>query len=463
MKNKGFIKITASLFVLVLLFSAYFVLKQINKEEMSEEESSSEEIYSVSSDEIEKITMLLDAKEVNFEKSDDEWENAAEPEFPVDQDKIDSILSSLESVLAERKMEGVEDLTEYGLDDPDQIIKIVTEDQTKTFEIGSYNDTAAGYYVTMDGNEEEVYIVGSDFVNTFGTTLYDYAKSDSFPVIAADEIDQIQVNKKEEPYTLKVSSDVSSGWMVESSESSEEADSTAVSAVTSSVNSLSYVDFVNYNCEDTSQYGLEDPQAEIVIQYHQTSEDEEGNETEEDKSITLKIGSKTEEDDNYYVTTDNKEIYTMTADSLENLIDQSVSDYWNLKVNYYAVTDIQTIYVVNNGETSTLRVETETNDDDEKEYTYYFNDEEADKNDFKNFFNSLVNISAKERLMENYQPEGEPEWIFTFTQSGQENTVSYYIYDENFYVAEKDDGISYLINKLDVTNLNSLLDTLKSE
>ena len=69
---------------------------------------------------------------------------------------------------------------------------------------------------------------------------------------------------------------------------------------------------------------------------------------------------------------------------------------------------------------------------------YYVNGEEAEEDSFKNFFNGVVNISAKERLEETYQADGDPEWKFIFENEDAREEVSYYIFDENFYVAVKD-------------------------
>lgn len=470
MRKKSILKIGISLLVFCILLGAYFFLKQLNKEE-SEEETTSEEVFSASSDEIEKISFDLEGEKVTFVKSDDEWKDEQDNNFPVDQSKIESILDGLTSVTSSRSITDAEDLDEYGLKTPSQTITIDEDDETtRTIQMGDYNETADAYYAMID-QSDTVYLLESSFESLFEGTLYDFAEDGSFPVISASDIDRIQVQKSENSYTLTASSDVSSGWLVESDGTSEEADSTAVSTTTSSVNSLSYLDFVNYNCEDYSAYGLEQPQATIVIDYHQTSEDSDEEESddadseketeEEQIQVTLLVG--TEIDDAYYVcVSGSKEIYTMSKSSLDSLIDKSISDYWNLKVNYYAITDINSITVNYNGEEDILSVKSETKDD-EVEYSYYVNDKETDENDFKNFFNALVNISAEERLEENYQPSGDAKWVFKFKTGEREETVSYYTYNENFDVAVKDNGNSYLVNKMDVRNLESLIETLREE
>lgn len=465
MKKSNMIKIGASLLALCLLFGVYFLLRHINVEEEAEEETVSEEFFSSSSDDIEKISFVLEDGEVTFKKSESEWKNEADENFPVDQEKVQSILDGLESVTSSRSITDVGSLDEYGLEEPAQTIEIEEENSTRTIQLGDYNETADAYYAIID-DSETVYLVEASFETLFEGKLYDFADGESFPVISASDIDKIQVQKDENPYSLIASSDVSSGWIIESGDISEEADSTAVSTTTSSVNSLTYSSFVNYNCENYSEYGLDQPQATIVIDYHQTVEDdddsEENEESEEQLQVTLKIGSETE--DGYYVCEEgSNEVYTMSTGSLDSLLNTSVSDYWNLKVNYYAITDFDSITVNHGGQEDVLSVESTENDEEETEYTYYFNDVNADENDFKNFFNSLVNISAEERLEENYQPSEDPEWTFTFVKDGKQETVAYYTYNENFNVAIKDNGASYLVNKMDVKNLESLLETLKNE
>ena len=57
----------------------------------------------------------------------DSWVKSDETGFPVDQDKIDTLVSSLNSIKAERTLENVEDASEYELDQPDNTITVTTE------------------------------------------------------------------------------------------------------------------------------------------------------------------------------------------------------------------------------------------------------------------------------------------------------------------------------------------------
>ena len=468
-KRKNVLKIVFSVLALVLLIITYVSLKNIN-EKKENEEKTAEEILSIPAENVEKISFSLDEQTVTFEKQDDKWIYADDKNFPVDEEKLQETVDGLESITSDKELKDVDDLSEYGLkDNSGRKIEIyTTEGEKRTIQIGDMNTTTQSYYAIIDDIKDTVYMIESSFVSLYEGNLYDYAEAGTFPVISSNEIDEIQVKKSDSSYTLKISSEVSSGWMIETENVNEEADSSAASQAATSINSLSYLDFIDYNCEDYSKYGLENPEAEILVKYHQEvelkEEDSESDDEEtkiENKEILLKIGNK--EDNNYYVCVDgSREIYTMSNDSLENLLGKTVSDYWNLKVNYYSITDLKSMSVEHGGVKDVLSIEKKTDEDGEGEELYYVNGEEAEEDSFKNFFNGVVNISAKERLEETYQADGDPEWKFIFENEDAREEVSYYIFDENFYVAVKDNGTSYLINKLDVTNLDNLLKVLKN-
>ena len=99
MKKKS-VKLVAAVGVLVVLSGAYvgvktYVAKQDAKETESEEENDeTKEIVSISSDDVKSIKFIIDKKEVTFEKDGDTWIKNDESEFPVDQDKLDTLAGS---------------------------------------------------------------------------------------------------------------------------------------------------------------------------------------------------------------------------------------------------------------------------------------------------------------------------------------------------------------------------------
>ena len=93
----------------------------------------------------------MDKKEVTFEKDGDSWVKSDETAFPVDQDKMDTLISSLSSVKAERTLEDVEDASEYELDQPENTITVTMEDGSETvIRVGMENDSTSQEYIDLD-------------------------------------------------------------------------------------------------------------------------------------------------------------------------------------------------------------------------------------------------------------------------------------------------------------------------
>lgn len=81
-------------------------------------------------DDIKSLEFIIDKKDTVFEKKDDSWVKKDETAFPVNQTTLDSAASALEKVEADRVLENVDDLTEYGLDSPSNSVTVTTDDGT---------------------------------------------------------------------------------------------------------------------------------------------------------------------------------------------------------------------------------------------------------------------------------------------------------------------------------------------
>ena len=367
-------------------------------------------------------------------------------------------------------------------------------------------------------------------------TLYDFAESGTFPSVTSATITDVKVDK-ENGYELTQDAD-NLFWNVSDGKTTEKADTTKAGTVTSAIGSLAYDKFVDYNCTDDSKYGFDDPYAVITVKYteeeavesdedseestdadtEESTTDEAAADTSEDadasdedssedkqetqtveKTLTIYVGDETG-DDRYVKVDDSKEVYTITKDSLTDILDSTVSDFYNLTVSYVSSNDLDSLEVQSadgdhtiNIVTETVKAEdedttddtdsdttdsdttdessTETSDesstdtdssdesssDDEEETTtttYKLDGEDLDESTFTTFYNKLINMTAQERLTEEYTPEGNPAYTFIFKDTdGKETTVKYYEYDTNFYAALVEDKV-YLVNKMNVKDLD---------
>lgn len=532
MKKKT-VKLVSAVVVLGVLCAAYegvnfYVTSQEEKE--TEENDTSVDLVSLEADDITAVSFTADQNEVEFDKKDDSWTEKSDANFPVNQDTVDSAVKGVASLTADQEISDVEDMSQYDLDNPQNTITLTTADGDTSLQVGMESSNNQ-YYVKKEDDDKNVYLVSSSSIEPFMGTLYDFAESGTFPSVTSATITDVKVDK-ENSYELTQDAD-NLFWNVSDGKTTEKADTTKAGTVTSAVGSLAYDKFVDYNCTDDSKYGFDDPYAVITVKYTEeeavesdedseestdadteesttdeaaadtsedadasdedSSEDEQETQTVE-KTLTIYVGDETG-DDRYVKVDDSKEVYTITKDSLTDILDSTMSDFYNLTVSYVSSNDLDSLEVQSadgdhtiNVVTETVKAEdedttddtdsdttdessTETSDesstdtdssdesssDDEEETTtttYKLDGEDLDESTFTTFYNKLINMTAQERLTEEYTPEGDPAYTFIFKDTdGKETTVKYYEYDTNFYAAVVEDKV-YLVNKMNVKDLD---------
>ena len=505
MKKKSMNLITA-VAVLVVLSGAYvgvktYVAKQEEKENAKEEEEKTQ-VFSISSEDVQSIKFVIDKKEVTFEKNNDEWVKSDERDFPVDQDKLIEAIGSLNNVEADRVLDNVTDTTEYGLDDPTNTITITDKDGKETvLHVGMENASTSQYYVENGEDESKIYVVADSVFQPFMKTLYDYAKAGTFPVIDSSSISNVTVDENDDSYTL-TKDDNTGLWNIQDKDGVEKADSAKVSSLTSSIASIAYGSFVNYNCTDLSEYGLDKPYGTITIDYQEevevesdssedasaadsTEEDTSATDsTEEDSSITdsadtqtrmvnremtILVGDQSDDDGRYVMVNNSKEIYTISNDTLSVFLGKTKEDFWDMTVSYLSVNNLESLQAEYQGETHVIDVSRETSEDNSDDssttstttLSYQLDGTELDDSiPFTTFYNKLINMTGQKRLTEKYENNNEPDFnVELIDVDGEKMYIAYYQYDTNFYAAVVGQKV-YLVNKMTVKELIDSYKTL---
>ena len=426
MKKKSVNLITA-VGVLVVLSGAYVGVKAyVAKQEAADTESAEEEnpeIISIASADVKSIKFVIDKKEVTFEKDGDSWVKSDETGFPVDQDKIDTLVSSLSSIKAERTLENVEDASEYELDQPENTITVTTEDgETTVIQLGMENDSTSQEYIDLNEDSSTVYVVSNSTFSSFKGTLYDFAKSGVFPTVDSSTVSKISVDGKDSSYVVE--KDENNFWNITDDGETEKADSAKATSLASALSSMAYASYVNYNCaeDELSQYGLDKPYAEITVDYQEKVEKEstddeneaengaeevsevsgnekqtdekvdsetDGNEnpdedvdvadTEDseeesepetemvDRELVIQVGDQSSDGGRYVRVNDSNEIYTISEDSLDTFLGKTNADFWDLTVSYLSVNNLDTLDVNYGEKDYIVNVSRETSEDENVE------------------------------------------------------------------------------------------------
>ena len=365
-----------------------------------------------------------------------------------------------------------------------------------------------GYYLKISG-DDAVYLVASDFADTFNSDIYQLADMESFPTITSDSITDINV--KSGSHTLEIKNDSDGGGIV--LENGEEKENCASSSVTQFINTVTGITFkshVEYNCKDLSKYGLDKPTADISVDYTtaetvtetsaesvQETADTEETESETEtvevaKQLILHIGSQNEDGDYYAALDGSKEVHVVSGDTIKELVEKKAADFtdntilsgslnnakgidvaigsdsWHLVKKEVAKADDLADSAETEGTDSEKATETtdatadETTADAEKvdesetetEEKWYAGDTEIALTDLSSAYSDLSGMSAEKILDTAAKSTGDAAISVTVKwEDDTETTVSFTVYDSSFHLAEINGEARKLVNKRDVEKL----------
>lgn len=498
MKNRKKALIIAMICLAAAAVLYLLVVKMNQKEANSESDDSDDSlvISSVDSGQITAISYEKDGKSLSFIKEDGTWYDAEDKKFPVNQDSLTTMTNTLGAVSAIRKLEKPEALSEYGLDSPVLTVRYTASDGKEAeFIVGDTNDAAGGAYLKISG-DDAVYLVSSDFADSFNSDIYQLADMESFPTITSDSITDISVNSN--GHTLEIKNDSEGGQTVlENGKEQENCASSSVSQFISAVTGITFKSHVEYNCKDLSKYGLDQPTAEVTVDYtttetvssgdsddsesanstddtkaasaesaaENTSETADTGETETEteaetvevaKQVVLHIGSQNDDGDYYAAMDGSKEVHVISADTIKELIEKKASDFIDNEILSGTLSNAKSIDVTIGSDSWHLAKEevAESETEAETEEKWYEGDTEIALTDLSSVYSDLSGMSAEKILDTAAKPTGDAAISVTVKwEDDTETTVSFTAYDSSFHLAEINGEARKLVNKRDVEKL----------
>lgn len=337
MKKKKMQPFIVLITLLVILAGTFFVLKNNNSKNEDETEEYSETLINADAAGISTLTITNNqgTMEFTYDSTSSAWKYAPDKEFPLDDTKVSSITDSLSEFKAQRRLEDtLENIAEYGLDNPAYTLKI-SGDTNVTLYIG--NKTSTGnYYAYIDGSEI-VYTIDSTLPDSLNVSLNDMAVMDTVPsitdsdvygmVINGTQYDYFESGNQQYDYTL------SNNWFAKDHEGKYIAmDTTAVNEVITAITGMSYTGCAKYKAsgDELTQYGLDDENKKTVtVKYKETQSSDETETKEEssddsevkvEKEFSFDIGSQNEDGDYYVKAADSNMINIVSKDSIESIL-----------------------------------------------------------------------------------------------------------------------------------------------
>ena len=504
MKKKN-TALIAGIIILALLLVFYLVLHNSSKEDSQDTEKTSETAFETTVDDISEAVFKSGENEYKFTKSDDIWKYNGEENFPLDQSAFEEIISKFEKIAADRVLEKPDNISEYGLDDPTVTVSLKDKDgKEQTLQFGDTNSVTSSSYMTLNKDNEKVYMVSSTIVTSLQFDINDLAEKETFPSIT--DITGVIMERNGQTFSVFKDSSSSTGWTVTGWDGTKkDAGSSQVSEFTNPITSLSWSSFISQNTEDLSQYGLDNPTI-ITINYQVTetkstdetkddsadtangsnttdnkskdakAESDTTEDTEEkvtvDKQEVLLIGNKTEDNSYYAKLQSQSGVYTLSSSTVDNLLNAEVNQFLSTYVSDYIFADLDKVTIEKDGNTYEFTKKTEekqvesdsdkenTEDTDTEEEetttvtTYYMNGKEIELSDFSEFYSLISGMECQERLDTVPDMENSPEMtVHFYKENGVDVTTEYYAYDSSFYLVKDSKGNASLVNKMKVKEL----------
>lgn len=495
-KKKG--GLIAGIILLLVLCVVYFVLHNQNaKNSEDSSESTSTTAFKTDTDKVTELTVTTESQTYTFTKSDDTWSYSEDETFPLDQDNFTELVAKLKSVSADRELDDVEDVSEYGLDAPTVQVSIKnSDDESHTLEFGAVNDMTSNCYMTVDNDSSKIYMVASTIETAFDFKLNDLAQKESFPSITSSTVTKMTVEKPgEDAVVIEKSDAASTGWSYTSGSTQRDIDSSNTASLLNGISSLSWGSFVSADTSKLSDYGLEQP-IKITIDY-QVTETKESDNSDSEESSSENTGSDSESDSTAEtVTTDKEEVlllgnqdsdgnyyaklesqnsvYTISASSVESLLNIDVKSLVSNYVSNYIFADLDRVTIQKDGEsyefTKTTEekkkekddsndskdTDTDSDSDTETVTTYFMNGNKIELEDFSSFYSNISSLECQEWLDEVPDTQNEAEMTVEFyKEDGVYFKVEYIPYDSNFYLVKNNQGTACLVNKMKIKEIET--------
>lgn len=186
--------------VLAACLAGYLGLLNYNKyksDDDSESESDSVEALSLDSSDVNSLSFLIDGQEYSFSRiksdgtsdetgstesektdtnsesstdDDDQWVCDNDTSLKINTSKVTSLLGNATSITASKKFDSDADTSDFGLDEPQNVVKLSTADKTYTITIGEKNAMLGEYYIKVN---DDVYLSSTTILGTIPDSIDD--------------------------------------------------------------------------------------------------------------------------------------------------------------------------------------------------------------------------------------------------------------------------------------------------
>ena len=175
MNRKKRIQLIIVCIVFILILAAYLGFKYYMSHlpENAEEENVIT-VMDIDTSQVKEIGITNAGESINLKKEGDTWICMEDDTLSIDSVKLETFLDSAGNITAELMIEDVNDMSQYGLDNPALSIDLQSDNNLYIINIGDQNTMAGGCYYLRMNDENTVYTISSYKYNTLNKTKEDF-------------------------------------------------------------------------------------------------------------------------------------------------------------------------------------------------------------------------------------------------------------------------------------------------
>lgn len=234
------------------------------------------------------------------------WIWIDEPSFPLNGEKVEALITALRELSALPPLTTDEDLSLYGLDEPQKYLTMTVEEEGSLhLNIGNQAEDGS-WYMTVE-NYEGIYACPDHFVQLLSTSIYDMATLPALPAFTAENITRVLVENESVQFFLRK---VDGQWKGSDEHITERADK-----VLAALSNLQVNRCFDYRASHQAMQlcGLSSPAATITVEYF--------NSVNVESSFTLTLGALHSIEEGYYATINGEDtIYLLPAAQVSPLL-----------------------------------------------------------------------------------------------------------------------------------------------
>ncbi len=493
-KKRNAVTLLSLLVILAALIGVYYWYR--NRPEDSEDttkDSEKIELIMIDQEQLVRLHYIYDDADLILVKDGDTWKSEAEPDRPIDQDHVSSMIGYIDDLTASKLItEAPENLADFGLDKPTSYLQgTLADGSTVTLKVGNKVSTGDGYYA-MVNEDNTVYMIANYIGNSFQySNLEMTAVPDTLSIDAAS-IKHITIDLRDgEDFELlyddsghrydSSGSKLNSWYILKPYKEGYTADSSEVSTLQSNYSSFDYISCVDYKAADLGKYGLGTPMATIDLEYTVTrteelEEPETDPETGEEitektyydpKEFTLFVGNLDEKEDYYVMIEGTKAVYTMDKDDIDKMINIDTFGLLNRFVLIPNIDRVDKVEADIQGSRYTMAMTrtTSKNDEgeDEVETTYTYNGNTVEETTFKKVYQTIISAMIDAEIKEEISiPLTEPYVTLTFYLNDNTTvSASYYLYNDSFAIIESNGETRFFADRRKIEEIAKAVQEFK--